>query len=137
LEPNLDDLQRLKPKIANVPSAPDPRTEVELLAQELNQKRFELRHKELELTNFDQDIKLRKRFAVALFCVLLFWIFVIIYIVLCSGAGRMVFAGTKFYLSDTVIITLITSTTANIVGFFLVVTNYLFRDKKELQKPAA
>lgn len=49
----------------------------------------------------------------------------------------LVLCGLKawcFYLSDTVLLTLITTTTVNFFGFFLLVTKYLF-NAKAIEKP--
>lgn len=93
--------------------------------------REELRHErnyeELELENLTQNIQLRKLYAGLLFSVLVFWIFVIMYVVLSTASGcQMLMPRVGFHLSDAVVITLITTTTANVVGFFFAVTNYLF-----------
>ena len=51
------------------------------------------------------------------------WMFFILLIVYGCGDG-------KLKLSDTVLVTLITTTTVNIFGFLYVVVNYLFNKDK-------
>lgn len=72
-----------------------------------------------ENASLEQDIKERKGYAHKIFILTVIWsslIFVILF--LCGWKG--------LFLSDKVIITLITSTTINFFGFFFLVTKYLF-----------
>ncbi len=70
----------------------------------------------------DENIA-RKNFSDAIFTVTVIWMFFILMIVICCGQGGM-------KLSDTVLITLITTSTANVFGFLYVVVNYLFNKDK-------
>lgn len=75
-----------------------------------------------ELASFTQDITERKKYAGRVFWLVVFWLLAV---------GAMLFMqGLKscfsFQLSDTVLITAITTTTASVVGIFLIVANYLF-----------
>ena len=74
-----------------------------------------------KLEDIKQGIKLRRKFAEKIFIMLSVWLALIMVIIFFSG-----FEFHSFKLSDGVLITLITTTTANVVAFFLVVTRHLF-----------
>lgn len=75
----------------------------------------------------------RKKYARHIFIFTCIWATLIFAIVIGSGFGKQL----GFALSDKVLITLITSTTLNFFGFFLLVVKYLFhtidseKDKRE------
>ncbi|MBE9466398.1 hypothetical protein ACFP1I_24455 [Dyadobacter subterraneus] len=87
-----------------------------------------------------QDISERKKYAARIFQLVATFLFVVVFIVWLHGIGNFYllnpFEGGflkgpdhfefSFHLSDTVIITLLTTTTANVVAFFILVTKYLF-----------
>ena len=76
-----------------------------------------------QLKRLLDDNRARKAFSNWIFAITVLWMFVVLMIVIqCS---RRV-----FILSDGVLITLITTTTANVFGFFYVVVNYLFNKEK-------
>jgi hypothetical protein len=76
-----------------------------------------------QLKRLLDDNKARKSFSVFIFAITILWMFLVLFIVIqCSRK--------KFILSDSVLITLITTTTANVFGFFYVVVNYLFNKDK-------
>ena len=115
----LEPLEKFKKTLGKTSSTPDVATALESLKYE---------RQSLHVQNLSQNINLRRRFAWLLFVVLVLWLLLIVYIVVGTGAGCLIFFShqTEFHLSDAVIIALITTTTANIIGFFYVVTNYLF-----------
>ena len=77
----------------------------------------------VQLKRLLDDNKARKVFSVIIFAITILWMFLVLIIVVqCS---RKV-----FHLSDGVLIALITTTTANVFGFFYVVVNYLFNKEK-------
>lgn len=90
----------------------------------------ELRRANEELKDLRQDRDERKSYAHKLYWLVLIWLLTILWIILLQGAGNIPFIGTTFKLSDTVLITLITTTTANVAAFFLVVVKYLFRSRR-------
>ena len=67
----------------------------------------------------------RKKYAGWIFLLTCFWAFLIFIIIFMQGLGHMT-------LSDQVMITLITSTTINFFGFFLLVVKYLFNSRANL-----
>lgn len=85
---------------------------------------FEKERKLLENQSIAQDIGERKKYAKWIFWMVCGWLIVILGIIIAVGLS-----GLK--LTDTVIVSLITSTTINITAFFLAVTKYLFPNKGE------
>lgn len=75
------------------------------------------------LNRLKDDNAARKNFSDLIFTVTVIWMFAILFIVLLCGMGRI-------KLSNEVLITLITTATANVFGFFYVVVNYLFNKEK-------
>lgn len=118
-----DTLQREEKELENVPDSPDVKDILEASA-------FEKDRQALELEDRAQDIRERKRYARRLFIMLCIWLGIILAITIANGINNP-FICIGFHLSEAVIITLITTTTANIAAFFLVVTRYLFPAKKE------
>jgi len=82
-------------------------------------KYYEEKIKELEYLEKKQYLDLRKKFAWATFALLVLWLAVILVIVFLQGYSCIT-------LSDAVLITLISTTTANIAAYFLVVIRHLF-----------
>ena len=75
---------------------------------------------------FRQDSDLaraqRKKYADRIFVLLVVWLCTLVVILILSGFSTL----TGFNLTDTVLMTLIGSTTASMIGIFLIVANYLF-----------
>lgn len=76
-----------------------------------------------QLIRLIDDNKARKTFSQRLFFITVLWMFIVLVIVIQCGRKAIV-------LSDGVLIALITTTTANVFGFFYVVVNYLFNKDK-------
>lgn len=73
------------------------------------------------------DIKLKKIYGIWILIILSSWIlFVIVY------SFFQIFANN--HISDAVFITLLTTATANILGLPIIILNYLFPKRKELNK---
>lgn len=102
----------------------DPRFEMreELLLLQLKQQQ-ELRKLTAEADKMVQDNQGRRAFSRNIFTVTIVWLaFVVLVVIFCASG--------KWKLSDAVLIALITTTTATVIGIFLIVANYLFnRDK--------
>lgn len=95
---------------------------------EAETRRLELENQSLEGDNIgdSQDRNQRKEFAERIFsfvCLYMFAVFLILF--LCGSPGR-------FSLSDTVLVTLLGTTTANVIGILIIVVTYLFSRKKKL-----
>lgn len=94
---------------------------------EAETRRLELENQSLEGDNIgdSQDRNQRKEFAERIFsfvCLYMFAVFLILF--LCGSSGR-------FNLSDTVLMTLLGTTTANVIGILIIVVTYLFsRNRK-------
>lgn len=73
-----------------------------------------------------QNIEERKKYASYIFYMVCFWLLAIMTIVILVGAKVLV-------ISDAVLIALITSTTLNVVAFFVIVTKYLFPSNNSSQ----
>lgn len=86
-----------------------------------------LRALEEELRSLQQDREERKKYAKHIFILICVWLFIILLIIIAEGFYEF----TCFDLDDTVLITLITTTTANVAAYFLVVTKYLFPNSKK------
>jgi hypothetical protein len=77
----------------------------------------------LKAESFAQDISERKKFAHRIFWMVVGWLVSIITIVVLVGCKIII-------LSDSILMSLIGSTTVNVTTFFLVVTKYLFPSNK-------
>ena len=84
---------------------------------------YEKELKILELKSKEQDIDMRREYAdkTSLFvCIYMCFVFFLIFLS-CSPS--------TFQMSDTVLITLLGTTTINVIGLFAIVMNYLFPKK--------
>lgn len=108
--------------IESVSDKPDIKSAAEAL---------KIQNEKLQLDNQDlrQNIELRKLYALLLFILLSVWLSAILTIIFLSG-----FKLRGFALSQLVLVTLITTTTGMVVGFFIGVTNYLFPAKNSIKK---
>jgi hypothetical protein len=98
-----------------IPDKADPQTkQEEIYAAELGYE---------YVNKFRIDNRQRVVYAELIFTVTVIWLFIILMIVVCCGKGYM-------KLSDTVLVTLITTTTVTVFGFFLAVVNYYFNKEK-------
>jgi hypothetical protein len=78
-----------------------------------------------EIASFTQDTGERKKYAKNIFILTCAWVAGIYIILLFQGFGL-----SGFKLSDSVLLAAIGSTTANIIGVFLIVTRYFFPKKR-------
>jgi hypothetical protein len=81
------------------------------------------RKKRAELATIHQNLQERKRYAENIFILICIWLAVVLSIVILVGAGCI-------KLDDSVLITLISTTTANVTAFFVLVVKYLFNPKE-------
>jgi hypothetical protein len=102
--------------------APDPYSSQEL-------QNNELRKLGEELKDLRQDRDERKSYASKLYWLVLVWLTSILVIIIFQGL-KIPNNRLSFQLDNAVLITLITTTTANVATFFLVVVRYLFRPKQ-------
>ncbi|GGC02552.1 hypothetical protein [Dyadobacter sediminis] len=113
--------------------------------QDISEKTFLTLLQQVSLEGLSQNIRERKKYAGYIFWMVSVWLITVVIIVWLNGLGEvycynfldpLLRTGVKyihfrFSLSDTVIITLITTATVNITTFFLVVTKYLFPNTPE------
>ena len=72
-----------------------------------------------ELQDANQDRKERKRYALLSYILAAVWLVAIVTVVVLQGVGL-------FHLSDSVLITFISTNTASVIGVLVVVVRYLF-----------
>ncbi|MDR2018828.1 MAG: hypothetical protein LBQ00_08205 [Syntrophobacterales bacterium] len=100
---------------------------VDFLGQIIQEKEKIIQEKEKdELQRSREEHTLRKKYLQRVFLFVV--IFVGLVLILVSLAGCK---GISFYLSDAVLITLLTTTTANIIGVLLIAFNWLFPSGKK------
>jgi len=103
---------------------PTPRVNLEEAKEnEVKERDLDEEFSRAQLRRLLDDNKARKSFSLWIFALTVLWMFLVLMIVLQCGRG-------VFMLSDGVLIALITTTTANVFGFFYVVVNYLFNKDK-------
>lgn len=78
-----------------------------------------------ELRSREQDRQQRKEFATKIYNFLCAYLSIVFFLVILSGASCV-----KFELTEGVVITLLSTTTANVIGIFILVVKYLFAAKK-------
>ena len=98
---------------------PDEKTKQEIAE-------FEAESNRLLLEGKRQDIEARKEYANKIFILISVWLGCMIVIILLSGFGSKC---EYFKMADSVLIALITTTTASVIGLFAIVANYLFKNK--------
>lgn len=113
------DLDAIHDTSQNISSEPDEKTKEEIADFEAESKRLDIQGKR-------QDIKARKKYANKIFNLIRIWLISVVAIVLLAGFGNKC---GWFKMADSVLIALITTTTASVVGLFAIVANYLFKDK--------
>jgi hypothetical protein len=89
--------------------------------EDLKNKRLENNLKAEKLLGINQDRKERKRFANKLYWFLVCFISCVIILLFLCGFGCL-----NFILTDSVLIALLTTTSANVIGIFIFVVKYLF-----------
>jgi hypothetical protein len=85
---------------------------------------FTQKDKQAELDKFYSNLKQQKLYAKLIYVLTSVWVFAIFALLIFQG-----FQICGFHLSDSVILAAIGSTTADIVGVFLIVTRYVFSEK--------
>jgi len=113
----------------------DERIKTAVLNNVLLEKEIEVQNRNIE--NLTQNMGERKSYARRIFLFTVIWGILIFLVLFSVATGNfLVWISKKFVLSDKVVITLITSTTINFFGFFLLVVKYLFNtnDKESKKK---
>jgi hypothetical protein len=84
-------------------------------------EQVEIRHLQVGVLSEQERMKARRFYAPAFFGLSCLWLVIVTGLVFCSG-----FSVRGFHVSDHVLIAVVTTTTANIIGTLLVVAKYLF-----------
>jgi hypothetical protein len=116
--------------IADQPPPVGPDVERAAKAEEVD---YDLEKKKTELKSLSQDIEARKKYAKGTFVLICVWLGFVFYVILAQGF-KTGFPGflegflgqAAFELSDAIMIALITTTTASVIGILLIVMSYLF-----------
>jgi hypothetical protein len=117
IEPTLNLESINASQMESVSETPDPKTLGEEHAIARDQKRA-------EVESYRQDTRERKKYARNIFILTCLWVLGVYVLLLLQG-----FQYRGFRLSDSIVLAAIGSTTANIVGVFLIVTRYFFPRK--------
>jgi len=113
-----------------LPERSDKRSTLEAKVFEDDKLRLEVKRYQFELDELHQNMAERKGYARKLFVMLCAWLAIMLGITIFNGIVKLASGDYVFRLSDTILVTLITTTTANVAAFFLVVTRYLFPVRK-------
>lgn len=133
------EIERIKPPkgLDSSSEKPDKETELALSQLDIDQKielkrleveyqRVKLARKQKELDNFQQDVDKREEYSNKLFRLISAWIFFVAVVVVIQGLFGNTCLPHWFSLNDSVLIALITTTTASIIGLFVIVAKYFF-----------
>ena len=97
----------------------DPKANEELLDYERANKKHDLDYKKSFLRS-------RKQYGFLTFALVAFWLVVMLYFVLAQGLGRLPKRESKYSLSEPIVISLITTTTINVLALLIIVLRNLF-----------
>ncbi len=102
------------------PPSPDDKTEKE-------RNRFDRARQEITIQGLQQDIREREKYASRIFRLVVCWLSAILLIVIAQGVRwPWMSQYIGFDLPESVLIALVTTTTASVVGILLIVTRHLF-----------
>lgn len=126
----MDDIKNVLGKITNTDAPVDVKEEFNDVEDELRKERLreaKLKNdaQEEENKGDSQDRSQRKDFAERIFTFTLIYMLFVFVILFISGTIT-----TNFHLSDNVLITLLGTTTANVIGILIIVVTYLFSRKR-------
>jgi hypothetical protein len=113
--------------VLNIISSPDREREtVKISTEDIDRetKLVDLNIKKESLESDRQDRKERKNYADKVYRLIFGFLVIVLLIVIASGIKWLC-----FNLSDNVLITLLTTTSANVIGIFMIVMRYLFKQK--------
>lgn len=87
---------------------------------DIEARRQEARAKKIKNKGDEQDIDMRKQYAEQIFALVSLYMFAVFFILILPGSP------SSFTMSDTVLVTLLGTTTANVIGVLVIVAKYLF-----------
>lgn len=115
-----DSLDRLLSQLeASSAEAGEQSNSVTFADLERQDKQLDLRLKETQVKSQEQDREQRGKFAKMIFWVVVGYLAVVLLIVILGGAKVL-------FTTDTVLITLLGTTTANVISLLVIVAKYLF-----------
>lgn len=107
-------------------SAADGTVDAETENYEESAKAEDIKRLRAENKQRKQDRKERRKYAGRIFCLISIWLGMMGAIILLQG-----FSVLGFKLETTVLVTTVSTTTASVLGIFLIVANYLFPTSKK------
>ena len=110
--------------IDRIPVEAEKYEEIERKRQEEDLKNMMLQNDGLMEENFSkrQDRELRKDFADNIFRLVVYYLIIVFFLVFLSSSGT-----DSFAISDSVLITILSTMTINVIGLLVIVVRYLFR----------
>lgn len=126
---NILDLNEIKSKEAVDAEKPDKQTTEEIASFDIAS--FDAESRRLDNQGKKQDIAAREKYASYIFILICVWLTAMLIVVILAGFGKKY---GWFVLGDYVLISLITTTTASVVGVFVIVANYLFNGRNESKR---
>lgn len=128
----MQNIEKTKNIISSIDSSLNNTNEEEILKtqenlnKELNaQKQVNIRTY-LENKDYEQDIELRKKYASKIFKFICWWCIFVVVIIFLQGST---YSPDKMEWNNNVIITLLTTTFAQVLGLMIIVLKYLFQHK--------
>jgi hypothetical protein len=115
----------IKIALQHFPQEPTPISPEDI---EIQSRLVEVDIKREKLKSDIQDREERKDYATKVYRLLLIFLFTILAIVITGSINC-----SPFQLSDVVIITLLTTSSANVISIFAIVMKYLFKEKQTQQ----
>ena len=117
-----EDLKALQGELqASISQLQDESGEEQDPTEEWEKDSHEWKRNQLEVEGLELDLKQRKQYAVALFIMLVFWLVSMLIVVFFQG-----FKTSGFALTDTVLVALLSTSTVNVIGIYMVVARYIF-----------
>jgi hypothetical protein len=107
----------LREDVANTSATPDTET------QASENSTYKDKYDAITLLNFTQNVEARKRYSNRIFITTSGWLISVVCILIAVGLGWL-------KLSDSILIALLGTTTINVLGFFVIVIQYLFNKDK-------
>jgi hypothetical protein len=118
------------PPYAQRQPASDPK--VNLLLAQAESAYLENKLREEALVEAQNNNELRKTIPYKLWTLTICWLVVVTLIIIFSGIDHEAFPGFFFFkFEPTVLIALITTTTASVIGLFAILLNYLFPNNQK------
>lgn len=90
------------------------------------ERMFSLRERELKIQTGENSLLERKKFGTRVFNLVCWWLGAMIFLVLLDGLGGIPYTNVTFDISEGTMITLITTTTINILGLLTIVVLNVF-----------